>query len=133
MEHGYGFLINQNDERSKPMNPKKLVFLLSLALPLSLFSQPADNPKTFCNPLNLNYRFMVDAIDAREAADPVMVLFKDNYYLFASRSGGRRANSSRVNTPWSMAARRTTNAIAAAPSSKPARVRCLTRFPALDN
>lgn len=38
--------------------------------------------------MNLNYRFMVDAVDAREAADPVMVLFKDDYYLFASRSGG---------------------------------------------
>jgi xylan 1,4-beta-xylosidase len=31
---------------------------------------------------------MADAIDAREAADPVIVLFKDDYYLFASRSGG---------------------------------------------
>ncbi|MDZ7371633.1 MAG: family 43 glycosylhydrolase, partial [candidate division KSB1 bacterium] len=36
----------------------------------------------------MNYRFMVDAVDAREAADPVMVLFKGDYYLFASRSGG---------------------------------------------
>jgi hypothetical protein len=48
----------------------------------------SQSPQTFCNPLNLNYRFMVDAIDAREAADPVIVLFKDDYYLFASRSGG---------------------------------------------
>ena len=51
-------------------------------------AQPAQNPQTFCNPMNLNYRFMVDAVDAREAADPVIVLFKDDYYLFASRSGG---------------------------------------------
>ena len=51
-------------------------------------SQPAENPTTFCNPMNLNYRFMVDAVDAREAADPVMVLYQDEYYLFASRSGG---------------------------------------------
>jgi|GEM_PF-255564 len=53
-----------------------------------IWAQPAQNPQTFCNPLNLNYRFMVDAVDAREAADPVMVLFKGDYYLFASRSGG---------------------------------------------
>ncbi len=45
-------------------------------------------PRSFCNPLDLNYRFMSDARDAREAADPVIALFKDSYYLFASRSGG---------------------------------------------
>ncbi|MFH0758907.1 MAG: family 43 glycosylhydrolase [Bacteroidota bacterium] len=59
-----------------------------LLLHLSVRAQPAEDPQTFCNPLNLNYRFMVDAIDAREAADAVIVLYKDDYYLFASRSGG---------------------------------------------
>ena len=48
------------------------------------------HPKTFCNPLNINYRFMVigggDGI--REAADPVVVQFKDMYLLFASKSSG---------------------------------------------
>jgi xylan 1,4-beta-xylosidase len=65
-------------------------FLAICLLLLNSFvmAQPAENPQTFCNPLNLNYRFMVDAIDAREAADAVIVLFKDDYYLFASRSGG---------------------------------------------
>ena len=65
-----------------------LVALCMLLLVSLAMAQPAQNPQTFCNPLNLNYRFMVDAIDAREAADPVMVLFKGDYYLFASRSGG---------------------------------------------
>jgi hypothetical protein len=63
-----------------------LLFLILLQSK-SIFGQIVE-PQTFCNPLNLNYRFMADAIDAREAADPVIVLFKDNYYLFASRSGG---------------------------------------------
>ncbi len=68
---------------------KKYQFIIFLLLLNSLaLAQPAQNPQTFCNPMNLNYRFMVDAIDAREAADPVVVLFKDDYYLFASRSGG---------------------------------------------
>lgn len=62
--------------------------MLTLGSGYFIMAQPASEPQTFCNPLNLNYRFMVDAIDAREAADPVIVLFKDNYYLFASRSGG---------------------------------------------
>lgn len=43
---------------------------------------------TICNPLNLDYRFCMDQPSRREAADPTMVLFKDEYYLFASKCGG---------------------------------------------
>lgn len=50
----------------------------------------AESPKTFCNPVNLDYRFMVieggDGI--REAADPVVVPYRDMYLLFASKSSG---------------------------------------------
>lgn len=50
----------------------------------------ADNPRTFCNPLNLDYRFMrIDGGEGiREAADPVVVQYKDIYLLFASKSSG---------------------------------------------
>ena len=50
----------------------------------------AQSPKTFCNPVNLNYRFMkIDGGEGiREAADPVVVSFKDKYYLFASKPSG---------------------------------------------
>jgi xylan 1,4-beta-xylosidase len=65
-----------------------ILLILGSLMITGIMAQPAKEPQTFCNPLNLNYRFMVDAIDAREAADPVIVLFKDDYYLFASRSGG---------------------------------------------
>jgi xylan 1,4-beta-xylosidase len=71
-----------NDKRTTPT----IFFILLFSL--FIYSQPVQTPKTYCNPMNLNYRFMVDAVDAREAADPVMVLFKGDYYLFASRSGG---------------------------------------------
>lgn len=49
-----------------------------------------EHPTTFCNPLNLNYRFMkIDGGEGiREAADPVVIQFKDLYYLFASKSSG---------------------------------------------
>ncbi|HPG41488.1 MAG TPA: family 43 glycosylhydrolase [bacterium] len=67
----------------------KITFLVLLAgFILALHISQAGSAETFCNPLDLNYRFMSDAADAREAADPVIVLFKDDYYLFASRSGG---------------------------------------------
>ena len=50
----------------------------------------SDRPKTFCNPLNLDYRFMlIDGGEGiREAADPVVVSYKDHYLLFASKSSG---------------------------------------------
>jgi xylan 1,4-beta-xylosidase len=73
------------------MSRTKLLFVIFSSfflLSSVLLAQKSQTPTTFCNPLNLNYRFMVDVIDAREAADPVIVLFHDDYYLFASRSGG---------------------------------------------
>lgn len=47
-----------------------------------------DKQVTICNPLNLSYRFSLAKPSRREAADPTMILFKDEYYLFASKSGG---------------------------------------------
>ncbi|HSR19176.1 MAG TPA: family 43 glycosylhydrolase, partial [Ignavibacteriaceae bacterium] len=72
------------------MNDQKLtsIVFFMIFFNVLIYSQPVETPKTFCNPMNLNYRFMSDAVDAREAADPVMVLFKGDYYLFASHSGG---------------------------------------------
>ena len=66
----------------------RIVYSNILLCGLLLTALPLKSQQTFCNPLNLNYRFMSDAVDAREAADPVIILFEDDYYLFASRSGG---------------------------------------------
>lgn len=45
--------------------------------------------KTFCNPMDLNYRFQPRGIQAfREAADPLITQYKGKYFLFASHSGG---------------------------------------------
>jgi len=41
---------------------------------------------TFCNPLYLNYRFRGKLF--RSAADPVVVPYQRDYYLFASKAGG---------------------------------------------
>ncbi len=48
----------------------------------------ADTPLTFCNPVDISYRFCLDEPSRREAADPSMVWFRDRYFLFASKSGG---------------------------------------------
>ncbi|MDB4916277.1 MAG: coagulation factor 5/8 type domain protein [Gemmatimonadetes bacterium] len=48
----------------------------------------AQQRSTFANPLDVDYRFMPDKPSRREAADPLITLFGDDYYLFASKSGG---------------------------------------------
>jgi xylan 1,4-beta-xylosidase len=47
-----------------------------------------ERPATFCNPLDLDYRFQPDGPVRREAADPAIVYFDHEYWLFASKSGG---------------------------------------------
>jgi len=41
---------------------------------------------TFCNPLNIEYRFAEGEPSRRMAADPVIILFQDYYYLFSTGS-----------------------------------------------
>lgn len=66
---------------------KSILFILISFLAISAFAQ--KKPLTFCNPLNISYRFSVENLAShRTAADPVIVLYKDDYYLFASKSGG---------------------------------------------
>ena len=47
-----------------------------------------QSSKITINPLALEYRFMPESPSRREAADPVVQLYKGQYYLFASKSGG---------------------------------------------
>lgn len=66
-----------------------LVALLTLPLLLGCQSkQSSSDMKTYCNPVDLSYRFCLDEPSRREAADPSLVLFKGKYYLFPSKSGG---------------------------------------------
>ena len=48
----------------------------------------AAQPSTFCNPLNLPYRFSLEFPSRREAADPTILRWNNEYWLFASKSGG---------------------------------------------
>jgi hypothetical protein len=81
----------------------KILIIFSLAF-CSLNAQ-TDNkigknnkhiPTTFCNPLDLPYRFQLDG-SQREAADPVIVLYKNMFWLFASKSGGYWSSTDLVN------------------------------------
>lgn len=53
---------------------------------LGLKEHDADGvQKTFCNPMDLNYKFQSNY---REAADPVVIQYGNKYLLFASHCGG---------------------------------------------
>jgi hypothetical protein len=66
---------------------KTIVVLYILLASGGIFAQ--TKPQTFCNPLNLNYSFTsVGGTNHRTAADPLITLYKNDYYLFASASGG---------------------------------------------
>ena len=60
---------------------KKLLTFTALAI-FACAAFSAEKAKTFCNPLNINYRPYQS--NARTAADPVIVPFKGKYYLFTS-------------------------------------------------
>ncbi len=75
------------------MQSKKILIPIAIATGVLLNMQcqapsEAIKPTTVCNPMDLDYRFCPDEPSRREAADPVVVAYKDAYYLFASKSGG---------------------------------------------
>jgi xylan 1,4-beta-xylosidase len=62
---------------------KPIATTLIILLPTILHAQ-----KTFCNPLNLPYNFQNPGPTRREAADPLVVVYQDKYWLFASKQIG---------------------------------------------
>ena len=70
----------------------KLQLLFNVVAVLSMMSCQTSKEKipfrTVCNPVDLSYRFCLDDPSRREAADPSLLLYKGEYYLFLSKSGG---------------------------------------------
>src|SRR5690242_3130005 len=65
----------------------KKAFIIFVCITVALLTY-SQHQTTICNPVNLSYRFCLDSPSRREAADPTMVVYKGEYYLFASKSGG---------------------------------------------
>lgn len=72
---------------------KKFLYIIAVAFTASCGST-AENTPQYCNPLDLDYGWGgFHEIIARASADPVIVLFKDKYYLFATHdTGGYRVS-----------------------------------------
>ena len=56
-------------------------------------SKVLDPPKTYCNPMNLDYAFVPDkdyshGKQHRSTADPVCIMYKGLYYLFSTNQEG---------------------------------------------
>ena len=78
------------------MKMSKGNFSIGLLLALSVVTVSAENerPVTYCNPIDLPYRFLAEDHEwakgksLREAADPTVVYRDGTYWLFASQLGG---------------------------------------------
>ncbi len=78
------------------MKPAKFIFQSLLIGLLSTTVLPALSQEmrmeTYCNPLNLDYTYMIHnqdkQISYRSGADPAIVSFRGEYYLFVTRSLG---------------------------------------------
>ena len=67
------------------------IFMLFLFLTITVHSQ-SMRADTYCNPLNLDYTYMIynahRDISYRSGADPAVVEFRGEYYMFVTRSMG---------------------------------------------
>ncbi|MDZ7341478.1 MAG: family 43 glycosylhydrolase [candidate division KSB1 bacterium] len=73
-------------------NCQRILLIVPLIF-LSLFGHCLAQSRTYCNPLNLDYAYcaipnFMEQGKHRTAADPVIVLFKGNYFLFATNQYG---------------------------------------------
>ena len=70
---------------------KRLFIFFCLLFSSQLIAQNL-NQKTYCNPMDINYRYnfeqLNEQISYRSGADPVIVNHKGEYYLFVTISGG---------------------------------------------
>lgn len=74
-----------------------------LMQPFTSAAGPSNRPVTFCNPIDIAYRFslkdnnLARGVSCREAADPTMVFYKGEFWLFASKCGGYWHSKDMVN------------------------------------
>jgi hypothetical protein len=78
-------------------------FFLYFSYLLLFVNNHAQNPnqKTYCNPMDINYRYnweqINDKISYRSGADPVIINHSGTYYLFVTISGGYWESKNLVN------------------------------------
>ncbi len=80
---------------------QQLTSLLVLVMISGLASGQSPQQKTFCNPVDISYRYnfeqLNENISYRSGADPVIVNHRGEYYLFVTISGGWWHSSDLIN------------------------------------
>lgn len=76
--------------------------LLAFVASFTFFTTSIAQQKTFCNPINIDYGYtpipnFSEQGRHRATADPVITLFKDNYYLFSTNQWGYWYSSDMLN------------------------------------
>src|SRR5687767_922611 len=75
--------------RKKLIMPIKIFLSILLIVDLSITNA---QQKTYCNPINIDYTYMIynahRDISYRSGADPAVVEFRGEYYMFVTRSLG---------------------------------------------
>src|SRR5699024_12056202 len=71
----------------------KLSYLILLFLCISFATKAQDMQRsTYCNPINIDYTYMIynanNNLSYRSGADPAVVRFRNEYYMFVTRSMG---------------------------------------------
>ena len=78
-------------QRQRRVAASAAAFAVAL-LALPRLSAQASGTRTYCNPLDIEYRYSLKQVDQkisyRAGADPVIVNHKGAYYLFVTNSGG---------------------------------------------
>ena len=79
----------------RQINNQHKITILAIVLQLMIgiySSAQSTQMTTYCNPLNLDYTYMIynahDDISYRSGADPAVVTFRGEYYMFVTRSLG---------------------------------------------
>src|ERR1700710_1612521 len=72
----------------------KVFFITAILMQWSVYKIHAQETQmsTYCNPVNLDYTYMIYNADKnisyRSGADPAVVKFRNEYYMFVTRSLG---------------------------------------------
>ncbi len=66
----------------------KLIFIILATAFITGIRAKTATAQTYCNPLDLSSEYQPVPNSKPDIADPTIVLYKDNYFLFASNAGG---------------------------------------------
>ncbi len=82
----------KQDTKIKAISMKTLLYILLFSTAVKFSKAQLQQGNTWCNPINIDYTYSIynsnENISYRSGADPAVVKFKGEYYMFVTRSMG---------------------------------------------